>query len=367
MGRGLAALVLLAACDGGGSRYAADELWLCRPGHRADACLEADLGATEVRPDGTLAPAPPAPPAADPRADCFYVYPTTDLRLQPGNQLDLADPTDELDALRMQAAPFRSVCRVFAPLYRQATLGSFDRADMARWSDVAYADVLEAFRLYVERESDGRPFVLMGHSQGAFHAERLLREVIEPDPALHRRLVVALLIGGFVTVPPGELVGGSFARTPLCTSEVETGCVIAYRSYAAEHPPAAEQPRIGPALDAACVNPGALAGGTARYGGAFLPLAASQAAFRVEPVVDLGIETPFALYRDFYTGECRTDAWGKHYLAVVTEPPAGDPRVQPIPLDSFFYIPTRLGLHILDFAFPMEELLRLVTLKSADL
>ena len=42
---------------------------------------------------------------------------------------------------------------------------------------------------------DARPFILAGHSQGALHALRLLRERVAAKPALRRRLVAAYLVG----------------------------------------------------------------------------------------------------------------------------------------------------------------------------
>ena len=34
---------------------------------------------------------------------------------------------------------------------------------------MAYADVQDAFAYYMAHWNQGRPFVLMGHSQGSFH------------------------------------------------------------------------------------------------------------------------------------------------------------------------------------------------------
>ncbi|CAE7484181.1 unnamed protein product [Symbiodinium microadriaticum] len=75
---------------------------------------------------------------------------------------------------------FTSACRAYAPLYRQAAMGG-------SW-DLAYQDVLAAFEQFLSEVGSQRPFVLAGHSQGSLHIIRLVKERIQGDPALMRRL-----------------------------------------------------------------------------------------------------------------------------------------------------------------------------------
>src|SRR5580700_3921784 len=63
--------------------YDRQDAWLCRPDRPNDPC-RTDLDATELRPDGKRV-VMPFEPAANPRADCFYVYPTVDMGDVPGN------------------------------------------------------------------------------------------------------------------------------------------------------------------------------------------------------------------------------------------------------------------------------------------
>src|SRR6185312_4254839 len=93
-----------------------------------------------------------------------------------------------------------------------------------------------AFHYYLDHYNHGRPYVLIGHSQGTIHLTRLLASEIENGPAA-ARLLSALLIGYAVEVPEGRPVGGSLQRTPLCTSNGQTGCVITYMSFRAGSPP----------------------------------------------------------------------------------------------------------------------------------
>jgi len=95
--------------------------------------------------------------------------------------------SEEIVTVLSQAARLTSTCRVFAPVYRQVTLGGIGRdADAPEGVDpraVAYGDVLDAFRQYVANESDGRGFVLIGHSQGAGHLKTLIAEEIDGEQA----------------------------------------------------------------------------------------------------------------------------------------------------------------------------------------
>ena len=120
--------------------------------------------------------------------------------------------------------------------------------DMSAVADFAYRDVLAAWRHYLARHNQGRPFVLIGHSQGTVHLTRLLADEIEGRPEA-ARMLSALLIGFSVEVPQGRLTGGSLQRTPLCTRAGETGCVITYVSFRADSPPT-RAPTTSPATSA---------------------------------------------------------------------------------------------------------------------
>lgn len=340
-------------------------LWLCHPDKTADddQCRNHDLSATELLPDGRTQVVEHTA-AEDPAYDCFYVYPTVDIRLEPGQTEDFDDISQELDPLLNQAARFTAQCRVFAPLYHQVTVGTFgsDRAESLL--DAAYQDVAAAFDSYREHHLGDRPFVIMAHSQGTFMTTRLLQEVIEPDDDLRSRLVVALMLGGSVSVPEGEDRGGTFSALPLCTSAEQTGCVIAYRSYAAELPPTpGAQASDDPGRPVACTDPAALLGHQG-LAGAYLPNFSNQPI--VFPPIDFGqaIDTPFVLYRDLYASECLVDTDGHHYLSISVEPGPGDMRGNPVDFEQPLLSPAFLGLHVFDYNFALDELMELVAIKA---
>lgn len=175
----------------------------------------------DVAPQGARAVDPARAPA-----DVFYVHPTS--YLGSGWNGPVGDPglnaqTDELSTL-IQASAFNGCCAVYGPRYRQANGQAFvrpsDHGDSAL--DLAYADVLAAFRFFLDEYSRGRPFILAGHSQGSALAVRLLREEIAGS-LLKERLVAAYLIGGPINAAP-------LPGVAVCDSRDQTGCLVAWNA-----------------------------------------------------------------------------------------------------------------------------------------
>ena len=89
---------------------------------------------------------------------------------------------------------------------------------------------MESFRHYLGQWNGGRPFVLIGHSQGSGLLSRMITDEIDEGSELREQMVSALLIGIGVNAPPGEDVGGDFQNVPACRTAGQTGCVISYAS-----------------------------------------------------------------------------------------------------------------------------------------
>jgi len=345
------------------AHYKDPSAWLCLPG-REDACA-ADLTATEIQPDGSrvaVTDGPPRPEAD--KVDCFYVYPTVDLGLLPGNHDDFTDTDPMAKTTAAQAARLSEVCDVYVPLYRQVTLGTYLYGEEAREARlaVAFSDVADAFAHYLGQYNHGRKIVLVGHSQGAEMVVRLLRRFFEQDPELRARLLVAMAIGGAFDVPHGRLAGGTLPTIPLCSRPDEVGCVVAFRSYRAGSEVSPNR-RLAPqpGNDLGCVNPAAIDDGSARrlFSRTYLPTSARLRGIDA-------ITTPFVLYRGFYAGACVEGPGGYRYLAVSEAPGAGDSRQGPIDLEQLA-LNTSLGTHILDMQFPQGDLIDLVAKRVATL
>ncbi|HEY8525772.1 MAG TPA: DUF3089 domain-containing protein [Acidimicrobiales bacterium] len=347
--------------------YAGDENWLCRPDLTDDVCHR-DLDATVVNADGSTE-VEPHEAAEDPPVDCFYVYPTTSNDQGPNSDLAPSEP-EEISTVYNQAARLTASCRVFAPLYRQATLSSIGggAAEGGRddpWT-TAYRDVLDAFRHYVVHESEGRGFVLVGHSQGAGLLNRLVQEEIDDEPLLRDRLVSAMLIGWPVAVPEGEVAGGDFENVPLCQTADQTGCVVSYESFRATAPPP-DGSLFGRArtegMRAACTNPAALDGGEATLqpyfvvdqpDGALLGGTTDAQPF-ADPAAGEEITTPFVTYPDFVSAEC-VEQGEYTYLALTVHGDPEDPRTDDIGGD----LTPEWGMHLVDMNVAMGDLVDLV-------
>jgi hypothetical protein len=343
-------------------RYDDPAMWLCRPDLPADACRK-DLDATELRPDGSKVVVPFVP-AASPNVDCFYVYPTVDVGMVPGNHDDFTDTTSMRELAHSQAARFGEVCRLYAPLYRQVTIAAYfepHEQSEPRFA-LAFGDVLAAFRYYLAHADPSHKIVLLGHSQGAEMTIRLLRAVFDDDPAMRARLLVAMPLGGVADVPDDRPVGGTFAHLPLCTSADELGCVVAFRTYREGHfaftwdgpPPKGHR--------TACVNPADVASNERRrLAGAVLP---TRSKFRPNMPSIEGATTPFLLVRNFYSAQCVDGKNGFRYLAVEADPAPGDRRSNPIYFDEVIWR-SQLGLHLLDFQLAQGDLIEMVRRKAA--
>jgi hypothetical protein len=347
--------------------YTDPRMWLCRPGNDPDQC-DANLDATELRPDGTQQLVKHVK-AENPAFDCFYVYPTVKLT-SAGPMTDFANIDITLDPLLSQGARFNRVCRMYAPLYRQ--LGVVPMASGAPTLggsfDLGLSDVRNAFKYYVEHLNNGRKFVVLGHSQGTGMLTSMLAQDVDAVPAVRDKLISALLLGGGIAVPAGAAVGGTFKNIPVCTQPRQTGCVVTYVSYSAETPPTGtstfgRMPAEGQV--AACTEPAALAGRAGmRYSGSYVRMNRVNKTFDPQGIELLppGITTPFVIYRDALRGQCKSVP-GYSYLEVSLDQAPGD--VRPPPPYHFPTIEGTLGLHLMDYNLELDDLIEIVRLQGS--
>jgi hypothetical protein len=348
--------------------YSDLQSWLCRPGRSDDACV-VDMTTTVVAGDGTLTK---ETWVSNPKApiDCFYVYPTVSGDPTPNSDMNAGN--EERNVIRQQFARFASQCRPFAPLYRQVTLSGL-RTAMAGGGRLTldqgpgYSDVLDAWNHYLKNDNDGRPFVLIAHSQGSMVLTRLIADEIDGKP-IQSRLISAILLGTNVAVPRGKEVGGAFKHIPVCRSETQTGCLISYASFRATLPPPANTlfGRVAvEGMESVCTNPAALAGGS----GALRPYLTgagsliASAAVQKHQWVNGGaiIDTPFVSMPGLLTAKCATNENG-HFLEVAVNGDPADPRADDIPgdLGAAGRVQANWGLHLIDVNLAMGNLVDIV-------
>jgi hypothetical protein len=352
--------------------YATPEYWACRPDIKPNEC-ERNIDATEIKPDGTLEVIKHVP-AKDPEFDCFYVAPTVWLS-RTAQMTDFSQTGVALmgDALRSQAIRFTRVCRMYAPMYRQAGLSGVvptTGADIA----LSLQDVRDAFAYYLENDNQGRDFVILSHSQGTFNATSLIKRDIDENPAVRAKLLSAILLGGQPYTPPGERTGGSFKNIPTCSTPGERGCVVGYVSFAKEAPATsgALLGHIGTTFEndpvdlngqVICTEPGALAGNSGRYKGTYFPMQLENSQFGT-PTPIPGVETAYALYRDLFRGKCVYEN-GQSYLEVSIDPQPTDTRMLPAYRNQLLES-IGFGLHLVDYNIPLDDLIEIVSLQAAN-
>ena len=188
-----------------GIDYSSPVNWLCLPG-RQDACT-VNLDTTIITADGSMTK---EPFHADPNApiDCFYVYPT--VSTDPDFNASMTIGPEERHVVLQQFARFGSVCRLYAPIYRQVTLAGL-RARLSAGQvtgdpTLGYHDVVDAWNEYLADRNRGRGVVLIGHSQGSSVLSALIANEIDGKPA-QSKLVSAILMGTSLQVPKGADIG----------------------------------------------------------------------------------------------------------------------------------------------------------------
>jgi hypothetical protein len=346
--------------------YADGKNWLCRPG-RQDACA-VDQTTTIVAANGTLTR---EEWKANPNApiDCFYVYPT--VSTDPGGNSDMTAGAEENGVVRAQLARFASQCKVYAPLYRQATLTALRAATtanpIAADRALGYNDVLDSWNHYLQHDNNGRGVVLIGHSQGSGVLTQLIRNEIDGKP-VSGKLISALLLGTSLAVPKGKDVGGAFQHIPLCHSATHTGCVIAFASFRSTIPPP-DNSRFGRVqgenMQAACVNPAALGGGSGELhaylasGGRSIVGSSAEPRAWVTPAKP--IDTPFVSVPGLLTATC-VDNGKFSYLEVTVHGNPADPRADDIVGDVMANGQPNAswGLHLIDVNLAMGNLVDIV-------
>ena len=339
-------------------------VWLCRPGLPSNPCTS-NLTTTVVRANRSTY-VQRARPVRNPPIDCFYVYPTVSTQPTANANLHI-DPQERAVAIA-QASRFSQVCRVYAPMYPQLTLSAISKGIRPQSAAIAYLGVLSAWNDYLAHYNKGRGVVLIGHSQGASLLIALIKREVDPSPTERHLLVSALLMGGNVTVPTGQVVGGDFAHIPACQTNAQTGCVVAYSTFSSPPPANSFFGRVGTSISALsglsptsaaglevlCTNPAALAGGT----GPLIPYFPTKpfpgSKFEYGATSKHTVRTAWVTYPNLYRAQCESSG-GATWLQVtdIAGPKDTRPVVQQV-------LGPRWGLHLDDVNLTLGDLVQIV-------
>ncbi len=196
-----------------GPDYSKADAWIARPDIPHNAAEWLPEGMTR-QPSG--------------RAAVFYIHPTTYLKTDRWNAPLYEQGSGSRDQLftQSQASAFNGVGEVWAPRYRQAAYGAFllKSSDAQKALNLAYSDVSAAFDHFMKHVGPDQPIILAGHSQGALHLIRLLRD---RKTQLGNHLVAAY-VAGWPIDTQSDLPALGY---PACTSPDQAGCIVSWLTF----------------------------------------------------------------------------------------------------------------------------------------
>jgi hypothetical protein len=170
------------------------------------------------------------------KVDVFYIYPTCWIAVR--NIYPLADINNKemRDGanyyLKFQASAFETVGNIFAPYYRQLdaffAIKSGFRLGHAYFQGVPKTDAVAAFDYYIKNLNEGRPFILVGHSQGSIMIAEILSDYMKSNPEVYKRMIAAYPIG----IPLNKAYYAMYPHIKPAKNSKDLGVVICYNTEA---------------------------------------------------------------------------------------------------------------------------------------
>ncbi|WP_407856487.1 DUF3089 domain-containing protein [Enterococcus hailinensis] len=173
------------------------------------------------------------------QADVFMLYPSAyarkDTDASPIAKIDNASMRAGAQVfLASQGSAFETSGNIYAPYYRQLDsnwLLSKSKTEQNEYIDgVPKADVMAAFDYYIKHENNNRPFILVGHSQGARMLKAVMYDYFKANPGVSDRMIASYVIGQSVTQQ--EMTDNP--QVKFATGADDTGVVISYNTVASD-------------------------------------------------------------------------------------------------------------------------------------
>jgi uncharacterized protein YceK len=142
------------------------------------------------------------------KVDVFYVYPTAYSRTSTSQPVFCAVDNPQMMkgaqvSFQQQATAFAPLANIYAPYYRQVDaayqLAQPVAQQNANIQQVPLVDVTAAFEYYLQHYNKGRPFILVGHSQGSAVLKLLLSDYMKSHPDVYKRMIAAYVVGQSIT------------------------------------------------------------------------------------------------------------------------------------------------------------------------
>ena len=141
-------------------------------------------------------------------ADVFYIYPTV-CTTEDKSNLCSVDNQQMREAaksvIKLQAEAFDTVANIYAPFYTQYNFRAFAYSNYEKiQKDTAnnvqgLSDIYSALDYYFKNLNQGRPFILVSHSQGSGIMLIVLNDYMKKHPEYYKNMVAAYVLGYPVT------------------------------------------------------------------------------------------------------------------------------------------------------------------------
>lgn len=142
--------------------------------------------------------------------DIFYIYPTTCSAkdFSKSKNCDINDKGMRFHAKRvfkLQAEAFDTVGNIYAPYYTQLDARAFIGLDYKQIQNLIKSnkqemtDIYNSLDYYFKNLNNGKPFILVSHSQGSCVMLFVLSDYMKKHPEHYKNMVAAYVIGYSVT------------------------------------------------------------------------------------------------------------------------------------------------------------------------
>ena len=169
-------------------------------------------------------------PATLKAVDVFYLYPTAWNNTNSNPQICRIGNASMRAmaplAFERQATAFTTVGNVYAPFYRQDNNSAIRRLEVI--AGIPTTDAVAAFHYYIKHFNNNRPFVLVGHSQGATVLSNLLAGYMKLHPDVYQRMVAAYVIGHPITAA----YMATNTHLKFAEGSNDTGVIVSYNTEA---------------------------------------------------------------------------------------------------------------------------------------
>ncbi|MCK9625244.1 MAG: DUF3089 domain-containing protein [Bacteroidales bacterium] len=167
--------------------------------------------------------------------DVFYVYPTAWYK-EDTSEPDFCAIDNRImligsqSAFNRQATAFETIGNIYAPYYRQADASYIlPLSENQRWNvidSIPAKDVTAAFDYYIKHYNNGKPFILVGHSQGSNVLLLLLKNYMYENVDVYARMVCAYVIGYPVTA---EFLNAN-KHLKFAEGDDDTGVIVSFNT-----------------------------------------------------------------------------------------------------------------------------------------